>query len=317
MAARVITVIGGSGFIGRYVVQALARQGACIRVAVRNPVKAEFLRPRGAVGQIVPVQCNLRYKDSVRAAVAGADAVVNLPGILHQSGRQTFTAVQADGPRLVAEAAREAGCSRLIQMSAIGASATAPAAYARSKAQGEAAARAACPGVTVLRPSIVFGPEDGFFNRFAALSGMAPFLPLIGGGLTRFQPVYVNDVADAVAAALADPRTAGQVYELGGPRVYTFRELMAYLLTLLDRRRLLLPIPWAIAEIQGAILEKLPAPLLTADQVKLLKADNVVADDARTLADLGVTPTALEGIVPGYLERFRKGGAYSSYRMAG
>jgi len=316
MAARVVTVIGGSGFVGRYLVQKLAREGAYIRVAVRNPVKAEFLRPRGVVGQIVPVQCNLRHPDSVRAAVEGADEVVNLPGILFQSGRQTFKTVQADGPRVVAEAAGAAGVSRLIQMSAIGASETSPSEYARSKAFGEAAAREAFPETTIIRPSIVFGPEDGFFNRFASIARMSPFLPLIGGGLTRLQPVYVADVAQAMANALAEPKTAGKTYELGGPKVYTFRELMEYLLEVIERRRLLLPIPWAIAELQGAILEKLPAPVLTADQVKLLKTDNVVASGAKTLKDLGVAVTALEAIVPAYMVRFRKGGSYSTYRMA-
>lgn len=311
MAARVITVFGGSGFIGRHLVQRLARRGWLVRVAVRHPDAALFLKPLGDVGQVTPIAANLRHADSIRAAVAGADAVVNLVGILHERSRQRFGAIHADGARAVAEAARAAGAVRLVQMSALGADPASPAGYARSKAAGEAGAAAVFPGATIVRPSVVFGPEDDFFNRFAAMARFSPVLPLIGGGTTRFQPVYVGDVADAMARMLDDDSTRSRTYELGGPQVYTFKELLELTLRAVDRRRLLLPLPFWAASLQAAFLELLPTPPLTRDQVRLLQRDNVVARDALGLADLGITPAAAELIIPTYLDIYRIGGRYA------
>ncbi len=311
MAARVITVFGGSGFIGRYLVQRLARRGWVIRVAVRHPDAALFLKPMGDVGQVTPIAASLRHQGSVQAAVAGADAVVNLVGILYQRGPQRFDAIHAEGARTVAEAAAAAGARRLVQMSALGADAASPAEYARSKAAGEAAAAAAFPGATIVRPSVVFGPEDGFFNRFAAMARFSPVLPLIGGGTTRFQPVYVGDVAEAMARMLDDDGTRGRSYELGGPQVYSFKELLELTLAAIGRRRLLLPLPFWAASLQAALLELLPTPPLTRDQVRLLRHDNVVTQGAPGLAELGITPTAAELIIPTYLDIYRIGGRYA------
>jgi uncharacterized protein YbjT (DUF2867 family) len=316
---KLVTVVGGSGFVGRHVVQALAREGWRIRVAVRRPDLAGFLQPLGTVGQIHAVQANLRYPDSVRAVIADADAVVNLVGILHESGRQTFEAVQGEGAAVVARAAAEAGAT-LVQVSAIGADADSAAAYARSKAAGEAAVLAAVPAAIILRPSIVFGPEDGFFNRFAELARFAPALPLIGGGLTRFQPVYVGDVARAVLAAVSGKATPGTIYELGGPQVKTFKELMEYTLALIERPRLLVSLPFGIARLQAKFMQYLPGAPLTPDQVTMLGVDNVVSAPAkaqgRTLEGLGITPTALDSVVPTYLWRFRKSGQFRTDKAA-
>ncbi len=309
--ARTATVIGGSGFIGRYVVKGLAEAGWVVRAAVRL-----FLKPMGDVGQITPIAANLRDEASVAAAVAGADAVVNLAGILYPRGRQTFAAVHAEGAGRVARAAAAAKAGRLVHVSAIGADPGARAAYARSKAAGEQAVLAAFPSATIIRPSIVFGPEDDFFNRFARLARLFPALPLIGGGHTRFQPVYVGDVAAAIVAAIDRPGAAGRTYELGGPRLYSFRELMELLLHEIRRDRLLLPLPWSIARLQAAFLELLPVPPLTRDQVTLLESDNIVAPAAKGLADLGITPTAAEIILPAYLDRFRPHGYYSRTERA-
>lgn len=310
MFHRRVTVFGGSGFIGRYLVRRLAAEGTVVRVAVRRPGDADFLKPFGAVGQIVPVAANIRDAASVRAAVAGVDAVVNLVGILQEGGGQTFQGVQAEGAANVAEAAREAQVARLIQMSAIGADARSESDYARTKAAGEDAVAAAYPGATIVRPSIVVGQEDDFFNRFGQMARMFPALPLIGGGNTRFQPVLVTDVADALMAILRDPGTAGKTYELGGPQIYTFRQLMELMLGIVQRRRCLVPISFGLADFQARILEKLPNAPLTRDQVKLLKADNVVTGERPGFADLGIAPTAIEVILPTYLERFRKGGRF-------
>jgi NADH dehydrogenase len=304
----VVTVFGGAGFLGRYVVRALARRGARVRVACRRPDRALRCKPMGDVGQIAPVAANIRDEVSVAAAVAGADAVVNLVGILYQRGRQTFDAVHRDGAARVARAAAEAGVRSLVHVSAIGASREAGADYARSKGMGEDAVRQAFPEAAILRPSILFGPEDEFFNRFAALARLSPALPLIGGGQTRFQPVYVCDVAAAVAAALAEPGAKGRVYELGGPGIYSFRELMERLLSEIGRRRRLVPVPFWLATAQAWFLEWLPSPPLTRDQVRLLRHDNVVSPGAAGLADLGVTATALDVILPTYLARHRRGG---------
>lgn len=312
----IVTVFGGSGFIGRHLIQRLAKTGAIIRVASRHPSQANFLKTAGVVGQVVPLAADITDDRSVAAAVAGADTVINLIGILYESGRWTFQAVHAEAPGRIARSAREHGVRRLVHLSAIGADTAAPAAYARSKGAGEGAVRDAFPAATILRPSIVFGPEDNFFNLFAGLALISPALPLIGGGKTRFQPVYVGDVADAVMAALANPDAAGKTYELGGPRVYTFREIMEFILREIRRKRVLLPLPWGVARMQAAVLELLPKPMLTRDQVEMLKVDNVVAPGALTLKDLGVSPTAAEVIVPGYLDRFRPGGGYRSAQLA-
>ncbi len=311
MAMRIVTVFGGSGFIGRYVVKRLAQQGWAVRVAVRRPSRAAFLRPLGEVGQITPLRAPLQDEGAVRDVLAGAEAAINLVGVLFERGRQSFKAVHLDGARRVAEAAAAAGVKQLSQISAIGAEATADAKYARSKGAAEQAVRDAFPAAVVLRPSIVFGPEDEFFNLFASMAQMSPALPLIGGGRTRFQPVYVGDVADAVVKALTDPACAGKTYELGGPGVYSFKELLELMLRETGRRRLLLPLPFWAATLQAAVLEWLPRPLLTRDQVKLLRHDNVVGDGALTLADLGIRPTAVEVILPTYMDRFRKGGRFN------
>ncbi|MCA3656248.1 MAG: complex I NDUFA9 subunit family protein [Methylobacterium sp.] len=318
--ARLVTIFGGSGFLGRHLTQALAKRGWRVRAAVRRPDLAGHLQPLGMVGQIHAVQANLRYPDSVARAVAGADAVVNLVGILHEGGRQTFSAVQAQGPRIVAEAAAKAGVESLVQVSAIGADPNSPADYARSKAAGEAATLAAFPTAVIMRPSIVFGPEDQFFNRFADMARFLPFLPLIGGGETKFQPVYVGDVAEAIARALEGAAKPGATYELGGPEVKSFKALLEYILAITGRSRALVPLPFPIARLQASVMELLPSPMLTVDQVRMLETDNVVGPEAlaakRTLAGLGVTPTTIEAVVPGYLYRFRKHGQFERAEIA-
>ena len=309
MIARSLAVVfGGTGFIGRHLVQRLARAGARVRVVARDPEAGMFLKPMGDPGQVVLSRANLLDAASVADAAAGADIVVNLVGILYESGPCTFAAIHVDGARYVAEAAKAAGAKRLVQVSAIGASNRSPALYARSKAAGEAAAGKAFPGATIVRPSIVFGPEDDFFNRFAAMARLAPALPLLGGGRTRFQLVYVGDVAEAIVRILGDAETAGKTYELGGPRIYTFREALEIVLRETGRKRLLVPLPFWAASLQARILELLPKPLLTRDQVKMLRRDNVVGRKALGLADLGIAPTAVEAVVPAYLVRYRRGG---------
>jgi NADH dehydrogenase len=311
---KLVTVFGGSGFVGRHVVRALAKRGYRIRVAVRRPDLAGHLQPLGRVGQIHAVQANLRHPKSVEAAARGADVVVNLVGVLFERGRQRFDSVHARGAETVALAAAAFGAS-LVHGSAIGADENSPSLYARSKAAGEKLALAAVPGATIMRPSIVFGPEDSFFNRFAALARISPFLPLIGGGLTRFQPVFVGDVATAIAEAVDGRAKPGAIYELGGPEVRTFKELMEFTLATIERRRLLLPIPFPLARLQATFLGLMPKPLLTRDQVALLKQDNVVSGEAkrqgRTLQDLGIEPISMETVVPYYLWRFRKAGQFS------
>jgi NADH dehydrogenase len=296
------------------VVQRLARAGWRIRVPARNPDSALFLKPLGDVGQIVPMAANIRNELSVRRAVEGAGAVFNLVGILSERGRQSFDAVHREGAERIARIAAEMGAARLLHISALGADPQSPSKYARSKAAGEAAVRAAFPGATLFRPSIVFGPEDDFFNRFARMTRLLPALPLIGGGKTRFQPVYVGDVAEALVAALADPKTMGQIFELGGPQTYSFRQLMEILLAAVGRKRWLVPVPFPVATAQGAVLSLLPNPPLTRDQVKLLRRDNVISGLFPGLTELGVRPTALEAVIPTYLDRFRPGGWYSSSR---
>jgi uncharacterized protein YbjT (DUF2867 family) len=308
-----VTVFGGSGFLGRHLVRALAREGYRIRNAVRRPDLAFHLQPLGRVGQIHSVQANLRYPASVDRALEGADVAINLVGILYERGKQRFEAVHADGSGHVARAAAAAG-ARVIHVSALGADANSPALYGRTKAAGEAAVLAGAPQAIIFRPSIMFGQEDDFFNRFAAMARMSPFLPLVGGGETKFQPVFVGDVAQAIAKAVGGRAKAGTIYELGGPEVRTFRELMEYVLAVTERKRLLVPLPFGLARLQAFFLQFMPTPLLTPDQVELLRRDNVVSDAAaaegRTLAAFGIEPAALEAIVPSYLWRFRKTGQF-------
>lgn len=310
----IVTVFGGSGFIGRYVVQRLARDGWTIRVAVRHPGRANFLKPLGNIGQITPLCVPLQDREAVAAALSGADAAVNLVGVLFEGGRQRFQAVHAEGAGTVAAAAADAGVASLVHVSALGAAADSASAYARSKAEGEAAVRAAFPEAVILRPSVVFGAEDGFFNRFADMARFSPALPLIGGGRTRFQPVYVGDVARAVMAALNDPACRGKSYDLGGPRSYSFKELMELLLSTIGRKRMLVGLPFGLARLQATFLELLPQPPLTRDQVTLLRQDNVVAPDALSLRDLGIEPTAPEAVIPTYLDRYRPGGRFGRVR---
>lgn len=315
-----VTVFGGSGFVGSQVVRALARSGARVRVAVRNPGRGYRLRMLGDVGQIEISQANVRDEASVARALDGAQACVNAVGVLFESGRQRFDDLHAQGAGVLARAAVAAGAERFVQISAIGADANSPAAYARSKAAGEAAVREAAPFATILRPSVVFGADDQFFNRFAAMAGLAPALPLIGGGGTRFQPVFVGDVALAVARALDDPSAPGRTYELGGPGVYTFKGLMEILLAEIGKPRALAPIPFPLAGLMGRAgdimaMAGFPPPI-TSDQVEMLKTDNVVAPDALDLADLGIAAQALEPIIGSYLYRYRKGGQYAELSAA-
>jgi uncharacterized protein YbjT (DUF2867 family) len=309
-----VAVFGGTGFLGRHVVRALAKRGYRVRVAVRRPELAGHLQPMGRVGQIHAVQANLRYPESVTAAVRDADVVVNLVGILFERGGQRFDAVMTTGARTVARAA-QATSAPLVHVSAIGADERSSSRYAQAKAAGERLALAAHQATIIVRPSIIFGPEDDFFNRFAALARMAPALPLVGGGLTRMQPVFAGDAAEAIAKAVDGDLRPGLVYELGGPAVRTFKELMQFVLATTQRRRLLVPVPFALMKLQAMILQFLPKPPITPDQVELLKQNNVVSDDAkrdgRTLEAIGITPESIEAIVPTYLWRFRKTGQFN------
>ncbi len=309
-----VTVFGGSGFIGAQAVRALAKRGFRVRAAMRRPGRGYRLRMLGDVGQIEVVQANARNPASVQRALDGAQACVNLVGVLSEQGRQRFQSVHGMGARNIAEAAAKAGVTRFVQVSALGAAPDALSKYARSKAEGEAAVRESLPRAVILRPSIVFGPEDDFFNRFARMAIVSPVLPLIGGGHTLFQPVFVGDVAAAIAQCVADPATAGQTFELGGPGVYSFEALMRLILDVIERRPLLLPIPFAMANLigmAGDLQAMLMAPILTTDQVAALRSNNVVSPGAQGLEALGVTPTTLEAILPTYLGRYRKGGQYA------
>jgi NADH dehydrogenase len=324
---RVVTVFGGSGFLGRHLVQRLAAAGAAVRVAVRDIEAANFLKVLGDTGQVVPWPADITDPDAVAAALDGASEAVNLVGILYERGQRTFQRIHVDGAGNVAGAAKAAGVASLVHVSAIGADASSASQYARTKAVGEAAVRKAFPAAAILRPSVVFGPEDNFFNMFAGLARLSPVLPVFGcptvpkvklfpeGGLiavdlygsggTRFQPVYVGDVADAIVKALTEPKCRGKTYELGGPVVYSFKELMDLLLAEIGRKRFLMPLPFAVAAFEAFFLELWPKPLLTRDQVTLLKRDNVVTAGALGFKDLGIAPKAAEAIVPTYLHRFR------------
>ena len=311
---KLVTLIGGSGFIGRHVVRSLAKRGYRIRVACRRPDLAGHVVPLGVPGQIVPVQANVRYPASVAAACDGAYAVVNLTGLLFNGGAQTFDAVHVFGADAVAKAAKAAKAQVLVHLSAIGAEVQSSSAYGKTKAEGEAKAKAAFAGVSIVRPSVVYGPEDGFFNRFAAMARYSPALPLIGGA-TKMQPVFVGDVAEAVATLIDRGVADGKTYELGGPEVKSFKELLNYVLEVTTRKRFLLPLPFPVASLMGTVAGILPKPALTSDQVELLKHDNVVSTEAvaegRTLKGLGIAARSIEGVVPSYLYRYRKAGQFT------
>lgn len=315
-APKRVTVFGGSGFLGRHIVRELAAAGTRVRVAVRDPEGALFLKPMGDVGQIVPIFANVRDRASVTAAVQGVDAVVNLVGILHEGGAQKFSAVQAEGAKNVAEAAAGEGVAKMVHLSAIGVKSDHRSEYAKTKAAGEEAVRKAMPQATILRPSVVFGPQDDFFNRFGEMARLSPFLPLIGGGHTRFQPVYVGDVAEAAFNALCDDAYAGRTFELGGPDIFTFKEIMKLVIAYSGHKCTLMPIPFWAAKIQGAVLSLLPNPPITADQVELLKHDNVVGAGMPTLADIGVTATSVHAVLPTYMDIYRDGGRFNRMRPA-
>ncbi|MBX3581965.1 MAG: complex I NDUFA9 subunit family protein [Rhizobiaceae bacterium] len=310
---KLVTVFGGSGFIGRHVVRALAKRGYLIRVATRRPELANHLQPLGNVGQIQPIQANIRMPWSIERAVAGAAHVINLVGILHQSGAQKFDSLQAKGAANIAAAAKAAG-ARVTHGSAIGADLDSPSDYGRTKAEGEKAVLDTVPDAVIMRPSIVFGPEDQFFNRFADMARYSPVLPLIGGH-TKFQPVFVGDVAGAFARSVDGKLKGGHVYELGGPNVMSFRECLEQMLDIIERKRLLVPVPWWAAEMKGAVLGMLPNPLLTRDQVILLKSDNVVSTAAteahRTLEGIGIQPKSTAAVLPSYLWRYREAGQFT------
>lgn len=307
-----VTVFGGSGFVGGQVVRALAKAGHRVRVAVRNPNLAYRMRMLGDVGQIEVVQANVRNVPSVARAVDGAEAVVNLVGVLWENGRQKFQTLHVMGAKTVAEQAKAAGAARLVQVSALGADVNSSSRYLRTKAEGEAAVRAVFPGAVVIRPSAVFGAEDKFFNKFGQMAALFPALPLIGGGETKFQPVYVGDVAAVVAKAVSSPAAEGLTYELGGPAVYSFKALMELILRETGRNRVLAPIPFFAAGLIGKVGDLSPiAPPLTSDQVESLKTDNVADHGLPGLAEAGVVPTAVEAVVPSYLYRYRKGGQYA------
>jgi NADH dehydrogenase len=310
---KLVVVFGGSGFVGRHIVRALAKRGYRIRVPVRRPDLAGHLQPLGNVGQIQPVQANVRMRWSVDRAVQGADHVINLVAILHESGRQKFNTLHEFGARAVAEAARSVGAG-LTHISALGADLNAESDYARTKALGEKAVLETVPDAVIFRPSINFGPEDSFFNRFADMARYSPVLPLIGGGQTKFQPVYVGDVAEAVARSVEGKIKGGQIYELGGPQVLTFKQCMEELLTVIERKRLLVPVPWWVANLQASVLGLLPNPPLTKDQILQLRQHNIVSEAAikanRTLAGLDIQPQSIGTILPSYLWRFRAAGQF-------
>lgn len=317
---KLVTVFGGSGFVGRHVVRALAKRGWRVRVAVRRPDLAGHTQPMGVVGQVVPVQANVRYPESVARALAGADAVVNLVAVLAESGKQTFDAVHIAGAETIAKACAEAGISNLVHISAIGADLDSDSMQARSRAAGETMIRKYVPSAIILRPSIIFGPEDSFFNRFASMARFSPLLPLIGDGGSKMQPVFVGDVAQAVVKSVEGDLSAGRVYELGGPEAKTFRDLMQYVLDVTGRKRILMPLPVPLARMKATVLEILPGKLLTNDQISSVLTDNVVSsaavNEGRTLEGMGIRPTAMEAVVPGYLWRFRRMGEFQPSKSA-
>ena len=301
----VVTVVGGTGFLGRYVVRELAKAGFTVRVISRNPDAGLFLKTAGHVGQVVLQKGDITRPETLAGKLDESFAVVNLVGVLYERGRQNFTALHSQGAERLAKEAAKVGAKRFVQISAIGVNKSQNAKYARTKANGEKAVSAAFKGATILRPGIMFGVEDNFYNQFAKMARFSPVLPLIGGGRSRFQPVFVGDVARAVATVLQDKSTEGEIYELGGPRVYSFREILEYILVTTKRKCTLLNIPFGIAMLMGTIGEFMPTPLLTRDQVRMLEYDNVVDHDAKKLSDLGIAPMPVEMVVPGYLKRYR------------
>ncbi len=312
---KMACIFGGTGFIGRQIVRALAKQGYTIKVATRVPERAYFLKTAGNVGQVVPFLCHYGDEASIRAAVKGCDVVVNCVGILFEKGKSSFIRIHTELPRAIAKACAMEKVGRFVQISALGCEES-HSKYGKSKRNGEMAAMENFPGATIIRPSIVFGVEDSFFNMFAHMAELLPALPLIGGGKTKFQPVYVGDVADAVTVALSKPDSAGKIYELGGPEVLSFKDIYEKLFAQTGRKRMLVSLPWGIAKIKGCMLSLLPKPPLTADQVESLKTDAVVANDALCLSDLGIAPTSMDVILPTYLARFKPGGRFGDKKRA-
>jgi len=310
----IVTVFGGAGFLGRHTVRALARAGYRVRVAVRRPNSAYFLMPMGHVGQIQAVRCDATDAEQVAAALAGAHAAINLAGILYPHGGHSFEGVHVEAAQTIARAAQQAGVTSLVHISSIGADPGSESHYASTKGEGERRVLETFPNATILRPSLLFGPEDRFFNKFASLARFVPALPLIGGGITQFQPLFVGDAARAILACIEKPETRGKIYELGGPTIYNFRQLIEYILRETRRKRLLVPVPFFLASIKAFFLQLSSIlgiePLLTVDQVRLLRTDNVVHEGTPTIADLGIAPVAMEAIVPGYLWRYRPKGQY-------
>ena len=316
---QLVTIFGGSGFVGRYIAQRMARQGWRVRVAVRRPNEAHFVRPYGRVGQVEPILANIRNDESVRQALMGADAVVNCVGTFDASGKNNFDAVQHEGAARIARIAAELGVSRMVHISAIGADADGDSLYAQSKGKGEQAILEAFPSAVILRPSVVFGPEDQFFNRFAGMARMSPAIPLVGAD-TRFQPVYVDDVAHAAELGVLGQAEPG-IYELGGPDVDTFRELIEQMLDVIRRRRLILPLPFWLGSVMGrvtgvvsALTGGLAPQPITVDQVRSLRSDNIVSEGAKSFADLGITPASIEAVIPSYLWQFRPSGQYAELK---
>lgn len=311
MANKQVTIFGGTGFIGRYVVDRFADLGYDIRVATRSAGMVSFLKPGGNIGQIVPILCDIHHDKSIKAAIEDSDTVINLIGILAQGrGNNTFKDIHQNFPRRLGKVATKCGVKTLVHVSSMSASEKAPAQYLKSKARGEKGLRKNFTQAVILRPSIVFGVEDNFFNRFASMAMISPVLPLIGGGKTKFQPVYVCDVAQAIIKCATDSSHQGQSFDIAGPETLTFKELLQKMLQTIGRKRLLVPMPWAVANMQGWVLQRLPGKLLTRDQVRSLKTDSITQDGAKTLNDLGITPTPLDVILPIYLDRFKPGGRF-------
>lgn len=311
MTLRVVTIFGGTGFIGRHLVQALARRGIVVRVATRDVTRVLREKTAGAVGQVVPMRCNPNDAASVAGVIAGADAVINLIGILYEKGKNKFQRVHVEAAENIARATAQAGITNFVHVSALGADINSESRYAQSKAEGENAVRAAHGDAVIFRPSVVFGPEDDFLNRFARMAVWSPALPLIGGGKNKFQPVYVGDIVQAVMTALDNPATHGQTYELGGPAVYSFEQILNFIMRETGRPRALCPLPYDVANFIAAVMEILPRPMLTRDQILLLKKDNLVGGRAQNLQSLGITPTAMEAIAPAYLSAYRAGGRFA------
>ena len=301
--SKIVTIFGGSGFVGSYIAAALAKAGYRVQIISRTPERGSWVKTTAAAGEVVLRQGNIRDEASLRSLIRGSDVVVNAIGILYQSGKQTFSNVHVLGAEQLAKAAKAEKVSQFIQLSALGVDKAVSSLYARSKLQGEKAVTAAFPGATILRPSVVFGAEDAFLNKFARFAQLSPVLPLIGGGKTKFQPVYVGDIAEAVVAIVGKPEAQGKTYQLGGPRTYSFKEILQFILHVIDRKNFLLPIPFFLAKIKGAILQLLPMPLLTLDQVRLLQYDNVV-EGTNGFKQLGIVPREMEQVVPAYLARY-------------